>query len=494
MTMVRLPLVGLLAGLALAVSACGGEKRSADLPAGAELAPASAPVYIDIATDPNGSQWKAVDRLLRRFPGRGKLLAELRKELTKEGVDWNDIKPALPEELHVVWFDFENDGDDVVGYAKPKDEAKFVELLETGDEPLVHTTIEGWTVFTDKQAVLDRFEQARSSGERLSDVKAFRDAAGDLPADAAVRGWVSGKAIYDEFEKEVEGDQEAERFRDFTKSFGTLEYLTFSAAAEEAGVRVEAGYKTDKEQNVGEFSPELDDALPGDALLYLSFGNLEDFFNSLLESADESFPEFQRERTKIEKALGFTFKGDLFPLFSKEGAIAVYHEEGKRVPNVLFVLRVDEEKATKVIERLAALAELNDMTVEPFEARGHTGQRFAFPYAAGFFVYAVAADGMALVSNGKAPIERTLGDEDKLTDDAVYKDARRAAEAPDDTVGFVYLNLAGAIPYINELLSFSGSELMSPEARANTKPLESVFLFAAKDGERVTLSGFLTIK
>jgi len=30
--------------------------------------------------------------------------------------------------------------------------------------------------------------------------------------------------------------------------------------------------------------------------------------------------------------------------------------------------------------------------------------------------------------------------------------------------------------------------------RANVKPLESVFLFGKKDGDRVSLSGFLTIK
>ncbi len=40
------------------------------------------------------------------------------------------------------------------------------------------STVDGWTVFTDKQAVLDRFQQARASGERLSDVQAFKHAAG----------------------------------------------------------------------------------------------------------------------------------------------------------------------------------------------------------------------------------------------------------------------------------------------------------------------------
>ena len=491
--MVRLPLVGLFAGLVLAVSGCGGEKSSTDLPAGAELAPASAPVYIEISTDPNGSQWQAIDRLLRRFPGREKLLAELRRELTKEGVDWEqDIKPALPEELYVVWFDFENDGDDVVGYAEPEDEAKFIELLESGSEPMVHAKIDGWTVFTDKQAVLDRFQQARASGERLSDVQAFKDAAGELASDAIVRGWINGEAIYDAFEREAARDQDLKQFRDFSKSFGTLEYLTLSAGAEEEGVRLEAAYKTDKEDEFGEFSPELDDVLPADALAYMSFGNLEDYFNSLLDSADESFPEFQRERSKIEKALGFSLRSDLLPLFSKEGAIAVYRGGELEFPRLLFLLSVDEEEATRVIERLVALAELSgDATSRTVKVGDADATEVRFK--SGLSVFALVQDGKAYVASAKSLLEQALSGS-KLADDPAYQDARRAADVPDETVGFVYLDLAGGLPHIIDFVEQSEPGSVSPEVRANTKPLDSAFFFAERDGERVTLSGFLTIK
>jgi hypothetical protein len=494
MAVMRVAQIAVLAGLALAVSGCGGDKRSADLPAGAELAPASAPVYIDIATDPNGAQWQAVDRLLKRFPGREKLLAELQKELTKEGVDWErDVKPALPEELHVVWFDFENGGEDVVGYAKPKDKAKFVELLESGNDPLAHTEIDGWTVFSDKQKVLDRFQQARASGESLSDVKSFRDGTEDLPADAVVRGWIGGKAIYDMLEREAADDPDLLKlFRDFTESFGELEHLTFSAGAEQEGVRLEAGYKTDKEQEIGEFSPELDDVLPANALAYVSFGNLEDYLNTLVESADESFPEFQRERSKIEKALGFSLKSDLFPLFSNEGAIAVYRGGELDFPILLFVLSVDEEKATHVIERLAALAELSgDAESRTVQVGGLEATEVRFP--SGVSIFALVDDGKAYVASDRSVLEQALNGS-KLADDPAYQDARRAAEVPDETVGFVYVDLADGLPYIIDFVETTEPGSVSPEVRANTEPLESVFMFAAKDGERVTLSGFLTIK
>ena len=280
---------------------------------------------------------------------------------------------------------------------------------------MVHAKIDGWTVFTDKQAVLDRFQQARASGERLSDVQAFKDAAGELASDAVVRGWINGEAIYDAFEREAARDQDLKQFRDFSKSFGTLEYLTLSAGAEEEGVRLEAAYKTDKEEKFGEFSPELDDVLPADALAYISFGNLEDYFNSLLDSADESFPEFQRERSKIEKALGFSLKSDLLPLFSKEGAIAVYRGGELEFPRLLFLLSVDEEEATRVIERLVALAELSgDATSRTVKVGDADATEVRFK--SGLSVFALVQDGKAYVASAKSLLEQALSGS-KLADD-----------------------------------------------------------------------------
>src|SRR5687768_187768 len=132
MWVMRFARIGLLVALVLAASGCGATKESGSVPAGAEFAPASAAAYFTVATDPEGSQWEAVDSLLERFPGRDKLLADAQEELEADGLDWEtDIKPALPEDMHVVWLGFANDGEDIVGYAKPKDEEKFLALLDS---------------------------------------------------------------------------------------------------------------------------------------------------------------------------------------------------------------------------------------------------------------------------------------------------------------------------------------------------------------------------
>ena len=59
---------------------------------------------------------------------------------------------------------------------------------------------------------------------------------------------------------------------------------------------------------------------------------------------------------------------------------------------------------------------------------------------------------------------------------------------------FFYANLGAGLPYIYKFAESSTPGSITPEVRANTKPLQSVFLYAKRDGKRVSLSGFLTIK
>jgi hypothetical protein len=483
-----------LVAITLAVSGCGSDKQAGTVPAGADFAPASSAVYISGVTDPSSSQWEKAETLLARFPGRDKLLASFRKDLQKEGLSWErDFKPALGDELSLVLLDFEDADHNYVFFTKPKDEAKFDKFIETGDDPQVHRKIDGWTVFADNKLSLDNFEQARSSGDSLSDKDEFRDAMGSLSEETTLRGYVSGESIYAALRKEAAADPDTKTFERFSRSFGKLESVSFSTAAEDDGVAVEAAYSNTKEYKLGSYKPELDDALPSGALFYLSFGNLEDVFNSVLTSADQSFPQFKAQRSRIEAALGFELKSDLFPLFSKEGAIAVYRGD-ELTPNVLFVLRVpDEAKAQRVVDRLAALASLGGETSRTIRVHGVEAKEITIAEA-GISVLAAVSDGKAFVTNSKAALEQALGDTKKLADDAVYQEARDAAGAPDETASFVYANLEGGLPYAFRFAELDEPGSVTPEVRANTKPLRSAVLFAKQDGKRTSLSGFVTIK
>jgi hypothetical protein len=491
--MMRLLHIAVVVAIALAISGCGSDKQAGSVPAGADFAPASSAVYISGVTDPSSSPWEKADKLLGRFPGRDKLLASFRKDLRKDNLTWErDVKPALGDELNLALLSFEDADHNYVFFTKPKDEAKFDKLLEAGDDPQVHRKIDGWTVFADNKLSLDNFEQARSSGDSLSDKDEFRDAMGSL-SEATLRGYVSGESLYALIRKEAATDPDAKTFEQFSKSFGRLESLSFSTAAEDEGVAVEAAFTNSKGYDIDNYKPELDDALPSGALLYVSFGNLEDFFNRTLASADESFPQFKTQRSQIEKALGFELETDLFPLFSKEGAIAIY-KGGELAPNVLFVLRVpDEAKARKVIDRFAALASLGGETSRTVKVQGVEATEITIAEAR-LSILATVTDGKAFVTNSKAELEQVLGDAKKLADDAVYQEARDAAGAPDETASFVYTNLEAGLPYVFDFAQMDEPGSITPDVRANTKPLESAVFYAKQDGKRTSLSGFLTIK
>jgi hypothetical protein len=500
MAMVRLIRLALLVALAFALAGCGAKDEvSSSLPSGADFAPSSSAVYVSGVTDPSSSQWQKADELLGRFPGREKLLASARKELKKEGLTWErDVKPALGDELNLVLLSYKDADHNYVFFTKPKDEAKFNKLLESGegDDAQVHRKIDGWTVFADNEKSLDNFAAARSTGKALSDEGAFKDAMKGLPDDSALRGYVAGEPIYAMIQKEAQTDPDTQSFKDFSDSFGRLKYVAFSSAAEDEGVAVQAAYETTKRTDLAGYSAELDDTLPSGALLYLSFGDLEDYLNQVLETASKESPEFKKQLSQFQQALGFDLKEDLLPLFSKEGAIAVYHGDGEfAVPNILFGLRVDDEqeKASKLIDRLAAMAGLAGITVRPFSAKGAEGKIFSYPED-DLSIYAVVGDGNLLVSNSRAKINDALGDGSKLSNDDVYQESLDASSAPIETSGFVYANLKVGLPYLFDFVAADEPGAISPDARANTKPLESAILYTKQDGDRTTISGFLTIK
>jgi hypothetical protein len=499
--MVRLTRLAALVALAFALAGCGARNEaSSAVPAGGDFAPASSVLFVTGVTDPSSSQWQKAEELLGRFPGREKLLASVRKELAGDGLSWeHDVKPALGEDLNLALLSYEDAEHNYVFFTKPKDEAKFTELLESGDaqDRQVHRKIDGWTVFADNQQALDKFAAARASGDALSDEDAFKDAMTGLPSDAALRGYVAAKPVYALIQKEAADDPDTQAFKTFLESFGRLKYISFSSSAQDDGVAVRAGYESTKAMDMGSYAAELDDTLPAGALVYLSFGDLEQYFNEALSTASEGSPEFGKQLEQIQKALGLSLKDDLLPLFSKEGAIAVYNAS-ESVPDLLFALRVeDEAKATELIDRLAALAGLADVDVRPISIQGAQGKVFDYPEE-NLTIYAVVGDGKVLVSNTRARIEAALGDGQKLSDDSVYEEALDASSTPDETSGFVYANLKLTIPALFGLLDAASEsdspEALPPDVRANVKPLQSAILYAKQDGDRTTVSAFVTIK
>ncbi|MGH3132059.1 MAG: hypothetical protein ACRDNX_14695, partial [Gaiellaceae bacterium] len=71
--------------------------------------------------------------------------------------------------------------------------------------------------------------------------------------------------------------------------------------------------------------------------------------------------------------------------------------------------------------------------------------------------------------------------------------ASEAAGLGDSTSGFVYVDLAEAVPLLEGFAGLAG-EPLSPELSDNLEPLESVLVHASKDGNDIRFSGFLGVR
>jgi hypothetical protein len=494
MAMVRLIRIAALVGLAFTLAGCGAKNQaSSSMPSGGDFAPASSVIYVTGITDPASSQWQKAEALLGRFPGHTKLLADAQKDLAKDGLSWEkDLKPALGDELNFVLLSYTNPDDNAVFFTKPKDEAKFNKALEAGkpEDRSVHRRIDGWTVFADTEKALDNFAAAHATGKSLADESSFEHAMNGLSDEALLRAYVAGKPLAELIQKMAERDAEAQAFKSFSDSFGKMQYLSFSSMAEDDGVPFQIGYKASEKRDSQAYKTELDSTLPAGALAYFSFGNLERAFDRALKGANGESPQLQQ----LEQGLGFNLKDDVLPLFSKEGALAMYRGGEDLVPSVLFASRLDDEdKATELINRLAAFAGLAHVDVRPVLIQDAKGKVFSYAED-NLTIYAVVGEGKLLVSNSRSKIEDALGDGAKLSDDAVYKEALDTSSTPDETEGLAYVNLKLTLPLLFESADAFATGSVPPDVRANIKPLRSAILYSKQDGDRQTVSGFVTIK
>jgi len=492
-----LRLLVLVALLLAVATGCGGDEstRSGSVPDGASFAPADTAAYVVAVTDVESEQWRQADELLKRFPGRAKLLESITEDLEEDNLTWEeDVRPALGEDVHVVWLDFANDGDNIIGYTQPKDEAKFNALLECCDEPMVHREIDGWTVFAETEALIGRFERARSD-DSLADDDVFSSAMERLPDDSLARAYVSGRQLETAIEREAAKDADLRSFRQLQKSLGTIESLSFAATAREDGVRLDAAFAGSEEPDVETFNDALSERIPAGPLAYVSFGDLTKSLRRFLDSAQEDDPNFEQQRTQLETALGFSLEEDLFPLFSEEGAVALY-PSSTDTPGVTFMLDVgdEEEKAKNVINRLGALLQLagGEGTVRKLTIEGVEVTHITVPDD-DVEVFVGISDGNLLVSTTEAGFREALSADEPLSDDEQFEQAREAAELPDENLGYVYLDLEEAVSFFLGLSDVAGEDV-DPEVQENLEPLETVLVYGERDGNRVLFSGFVTIK
>jgi hypothetical protein len=132
-------LLGCLAAFTLAASGCGGDSSSSgDLGNVLSYVPADTPFALELDTDLEGSQYKALDSILNRFPGADTIKSLLKSQLTMgvEGVDFDkDIKPLLGNPAVIS-------ASDVGSFLSSTEEAGFVAALQVDDEDALQSLID----------------------------------------------------------------------------------------------------------------------------------------------------------------------------------------------------------------------------------------------------------------------------------------------------------------------------------------------------------------
>ena len=103
----------------------------------------------------------------------------------------------------------------------------------------------------------------------------------------------------------------------------------------------------------------------------------------------------------------------------------------------------------------------------------------------GFAIRYAAFDGKVVVTTGPQSIEEIRSGGPRLADDDAFKSARDAAGMPDETAGFVWLDVEDGLPLVVGLAEASGGSAAIPqEFRRNLEPLRSLVAWADATGAR----------
>jgi hypothetical protein len=107
-------------------------------------------------------------------------------------------------------------------------------------------------------------------------------------------------------------------------------------------------------------------------------------------------------------------------------------------------------------------------------------------------VYYAAFDGQLVVTTSRDGIAALREDDNRLADDPDFRDALEAADVPDETTGFAYVNLKDAVANLLGFAQMGGATLPS-ELQANLEPLRQLVFYGSKDGSTLKFAGFLAV-
>jgi hypothetical protein len=471
-----------LAVLVLFSAGCGGAQNTGLSAApGAQLVRDDTLVFVSVNTDTSSSQWRQLDTLSQKFPGRDQAIAQLERNLAGQGVSYqNDIKPALGPEFDFVLGTGGGSLNDMtaIGLTKPEDPAKFVALAKKSDQgstaSVTRKLDNGWYAVSDNQADIDRL--LRGNGDALADSTLYNNSLSKLPDDALAKAYVNGpqlaRIVHEALQQRGGGS-----FSGTTSGLDKLEFISASLGAEDDGVRLHGavqGSGASALTGAGDYSSKLLGEAPSDAFAFLSF-----------QSAKSLGAGLGQLSAPLELALGVSLQ-DVLPLFQNENALWV--RPGAVIPEFTAILQPDDTSA--------GLATLNKLVEKLAASGGATvtgGAEKTISFGKQFQLHYGAVGSKLVLTSAPGGIQGVGSPSENLGDSADFKEATGAAGMPSSNGGFLYVDLKNAIPLIEGFASLSSKNLPT-NVTANLRPLRSFLEWSAGSGDARTFDAFLEIK
>ena len=498
MRRISLSLVLLLA-CSLVLAACGSKsssKKSSD-PAsggsssipGAEMAPASAIAFVSINTDSTGAQWQQVKTLIAGIPSAQKALD---KAISSSGVTLADLEQALGKTTNLVELGTTAKPLDVV-LTNTADAAKLKGILAASKSKTKSITVEigSWLAIADSQAALDQFQSAAAAG-KLSDDSGYKQALADLPADALVRGYLTGSAITSTVSSSGLGNASTSKMLKSAAAKNGLEWGALSASAVNEGLSISGVFKTKAgHANVANTSSTLIGELPGTTALAVDLNGssvgLDKAVLALRKNA-----KYGKQVPQIEAALGIKLE-DLAALLGSEMSI---YATNSGVGLMIKAPNPAQSKAMldKIVKLISAQLSGASKSVS---IGGVTATELTLGKTK--IYYGVKGGSLFLVTDAN-----TLPGSG-ISSDPVYAAAAKALQVPEANAGVLFVDFAKIAQLSksgNSLVKSVGKLAGSSTTKTSTSPstsfdpqgISSLFGYVVGNGDKVELKALLSAK
>jgi hypothetical protein len=200
MKMKRLTLIAAALAAALVAAGCGNSSSGNATEDALSFMPKDAPVVVSIATDPDGDQWKQVNKLIGKFPFAGQFKGQIKQSFnTSSKLDFDkDVKPILGNDFIVTiptTSALRQGSSPAVGALKVDDEGTAQDFVKK--DATKTTTIDGTDVYKESS---DTYLAVKDSTLVIADTT-------QLMSDALKRHGGDDHMTQDDFDSRMAGVQ-----------------------------------------------------------------------------------------------------------------------------------------------------------------------------------------------------------------------------------------------------------------------------------------------